>query len=286
MKNTRTIMCLTLILTMLALFAAPAFAETVETAALPEELTLEMIAEANSYEKLMESFSSYCIHHDYDGEYSGITYADSELVYDYLLDSAIVYANGQLCEFNEGAFGVRLYVGMEPNLEWTMGPVLYAPEEEIVEVVQDGEKLIVKTRYSEQDYGEETEEGYIEYIYEVDRQTLCQLGGSHTVYAPDGTATYKKDVYMEYDVERPAQAQELFDRMNPKEDYRTVTIVAEPGTENETVYSVNTARGDSARIYYNLDYKAFYTDPECTQVYEGGADTTQDLTLYVTKEEK
>ena len=283
MKNTRTIMCLTLILAMLALFAAPAFAET---AVSPEDITLEMLAEANSHEKLMESYSSYCIHHDYDGEYSGITYADSELVYDNLLDFAIVYANGQLGEINEGAFAVRLYVDMEPNLEWTMGPVLYSPEEEIVEVVQDGEKFIVKTRSSEQDYGEETEEGYIEYIYEVDRQTLCFLGGSHTVYAPDGTATDKKDVDMEYDVERPAQAQELFDRMNPKEDYRTVTVVADPGTENETAYSVNTARGDSVRLYCSDDYKTLYIDPECTQVYAGGADPTQDLTLYVTKEEK
>ena len=283
MKNTRTIMCLTLFLTMLALFAAPAFAET---AVSPETLTLEMLAEANSYEKLMESCSSYRIHYDYNGEYSGSTYADSELFYDYLPDSATVYASGQLCEIKEGAFAVRLYVGMKPNLEWTMGLVLYSPEEEIVEVVQDGEKLIVKTHLFEQGYGEETEEGYGEYIYEVDMQTLCYLGGSYTVYAPDGTATYKMAVNVEYDVERPAQAQELFDRMNPKEDYRTVTVVADPGTENETVYSVNTARGDSASIYYNLDYKAFYTDPECTQLYEGGADTTQDLTLYATKEEK
>ena len=283
MKNTRTIMCLTLLLAMLALFAAPAFAETAVT---PEAVTLEMLAEANSHEKLLESCSSYCMHYDYNGEYSGNTYADSELFYTYLPNSVTVYANGQLCEIKEGTFAVRLYVGVEPDLEWTTGLIMYSPEEEIVEVVPDGEKLIVKTRTSEQYYGEEIEGSYGEFIYEVDMQTLRYLGGSYTVYAPDGTAAYKTASNVEYDVERPAQAQELFDRMNPKGDHRTVTIVAEPGTENETVYSVNTARGDSARIYYNLDYKAFYTDPECTQVYEGGADTTQDLTLYVTKEEK
>ena len=175
---------------------------------------------------------------------------------------------------------------MEPDLEWTTGLVMYSPEEEIAEVAQNGEKLIVKTRFFEQDYGEETEDGYGEFIYEVDMQTLFFLGGSYTVYAPDGSVTYKMALNVEYDVERPAEAQDLFDRMNPKEDYRTVTIVADPGTENETVYSVNTARGDSARLYCGGDYKTLYTDPECTQVYEGGADTTQNQTLYVTKEEK
>lgn len=269
--------CLFMVLMFLALSVVSAAAVSTE------DITLEMLAEANSHEKLMEKHGSYHQHFEYPGEISGSTYADSELFYTCIPDSAIVYTNGQQCEIDDGVFAVHLYVGTEPDLEWTTGLIGYVPEEEIVEVVQEGERFIVKTLLAS---GDETEDGYCEFVYEVDMQDLCLLGGSYTDYAPDGTILYEMVWNVAYDVERPAQAQEMFDRMNPKEDYRTVTIVAEPGAENETVYSVNTARGDSACIYYSLDYKAFYTDPECTQVYEGGADTTQDLTLYVTKDEK
>lgn len=88
MKNRKLWVCLSLTLMILALFAVSA------AAVCPEELTLEMLVEANSHEKLMESCSSYYIHYDYNGEYSGSTYADSELIYDYILDSVTVHGPG------------------------------------------------------------------------------------------------------------------------------------------------------------------------------------------------
>ena len=243
MKNKKIGIFLLLAVLIIAVLAACAVTSA------PEEFSLERFAEVNSHEKLMEKHSSYHMYIEYSNGISGGTYADSELHYTYLPNSASVYANGQCCAIQDGAFSVHLFAGVDPNLEWAMGLTIYDPEEELIEAVPDGEKLIVKTRLSEPSFGEDIEGGYCEYIYEMDRQDLRDLDSSYTSYTADGAEVFHVDYHVEYDVERPAQAQELFERMNPQEDYRTVTIVLDPGTEQEAVFTARTRRGDSVSLH-------------------------------------
>ena len=271
--------CLLLAAMLLAVLALSA------SAASAGEVTLEMLAEANSAEKLLENHQSYCFYNEYEGESFGGTYTDSELCYMHQADNAMIYANGQEGELSDGAFVVRLYAGVQPDLEWTLGLVMTSPEEEVIEVVEEEEKLIVKTRSSLLAYGEEIEGGYCEYIYEVDPEQLFLLGGSYTSYTPEGVASIYTTWHVEYDVERPAQAQELLERVNPQQDYRTVTIVLDPGTENETVCLARTCRGDYAEIHLGEEYSTLYSDAECTQPFAGGSDPSKDITLYASKAE-
>ena len=62
-------------------------------------------------------------------------------------------------------------------------------------------------------------------------------------------------------------------------DRRNVTLILDPGTENETVFKTTTLKDDRVRIYMPAGYQ-LYTDPECTTLYNGNTDHCEDLTLY------
>ena len=61
---------------------------------------------------------------------------------------------------------------------------------------------------------------------------------------------------------------------------RTVTIVADPGTEKETVYRQTVAKGCIINIGFSSEHSSLYTDKACTKEYSGGADLNKNLTLY------
>ena len=68
------------------------------------------------------------------------------------------------------------------------------------------------------------------------------------------------------------------------ENVRTVTIVSNPGTENEKTESVQIPNGMQACISPNWDVEktmTLYTDAACTQLFEGIWNVDADLTIYV-----
>ncbi|MBQ0018630.1 MAG: hypothetical protein KBS63_05465 [Clostridiales bacterium] len=68
------------------------------------------------------------------------------------------------------------------------------------------------------------------------------------------------------------------------EDCRVVTIIADPGTDDEKVYKQTIAKGCIIRMGLSMEYPSLYTDEACTQEYTGGADLNKDLTLYTVHE--
>lgn len=64
------------------------------------------------------------------------------------------------------------------------------------------------------------------------------------------------------------------------EDHRTVTVIADPGTEQETVYTQTIAKGCRINIGFSAEHSSLFTDEACTQEFAGGADLNEDLTLY------
>ena len=71
----------------------------------------------------------------------------------------------------------------------------------------------------------------------------------------------------------------LTDAVNA-EDSRVVTIIADLGTDDETIYKQAIAKGCIINIGLSLEHPSLYTDEACTQEYTGGADLNNDLTLY------
>ena len=64
------------------------------------------------------------------------------------------------------------------------------------------------------------------------------------------------------------------------EDSRVLTIIADPGADNETVYKQSIAKGCIIHVGLSSEHSSLYTDEACTQEYAGGADLNNDLTLY------
>ena len=68
------------------------------------------------------------------------------------------------------------------------------------------------------------------------------------------------------------------------ENLRTVTIVSNPGTENEKTESIQVAKGLQVKCsadYFVEEFFTLYADEACTQVFEEGSDVNTDLTIYV-----
>lgn len=76
------------------------------------------------------------------------------------------------------------------------------------------------------------------------------------------------------------------EKLNNPETH-TVTITADPNTENEKVYSKTIGNGVQAAVYLADNYEYLYTDPECTQLFTGSEkiNTEKDSVYYTKKSE-
>ncbi|MGN0608278.1 MAG: hypothetical protein ACI4J6_03685 [Oscillospiraceae bacterium] len=71
------------------------------------------------------------------------------------------------------------------------------------------------------------------------------------------------------------------------DDFRTLTVITDPGTENEKTYTQTVTKGSVFKIAASEEYDPqFYSDKECTQVFtDGNLDTSADQTVYMKKAE-
>ena len=98
----------------------------------------------------------------------------------------------------------------------------------------------------------------------------------------DGTRKLIRESKLSYDGEKYEVSEELKAQLDSG-DTRTVTLIADPGTDNEKEYSVSVCKGGIVQIILGEGYSTFYSDEACTQVYEGIADRENDKTLYTKK---
>ena len=123
--------------------------------------------------------------------------------------------------------------------------------------------------------------------YTLDAKTR-EMTSIKTVYTyKDGTIE-EGIVTITRDVEAPEGAQPFLAYEQEIEDWRTVTIVSNPGTESEKTESVRVAKG--LPISFSPDWdveKAFalYADADCTQAIEDLPDVHSDATVYIKWEE-
>lgn len=69
------------------------------------------------------------------------------------------------------------------------------------------------------------------------------------------------------------------------QDLRTVTVIADPGTQDETMYSVQVGKGCMVQIFCSPEHPNLYLDAECTQPVEFIDDYDSDLLLYTLRED-
>ena len=71
------------------------------------------------------------------------------------------------------------------------------------------------------------------------------------------------------------------------DDFRTLTVITDPGTDDEKTYTQTVTKGSAFQIIASEEYDPeFNSDKECTQVCtDESLDTTDDQTVYMKKAE-
>lgn len=119
--------------------------------------------------------------------------------------------------------------------------------------------------------------------YVLDAKTLDVIsvkGGS----VSDSGEKYEGAIYVTYNAEFPEGMKKLVEYAQQTEDMRTVTIVFNPGADNEKTEGVQVPKGLQVEFYTDSsDENPFtlYADAACTQVMELDTDVNSDLTVYI-----
>lgn len=118
--------------------------------------------------------------------------------------------------------------------------------------------------------------------YVLDAKTRELITSRSVIQYSDGT-TY--DVFTEffYDAETPDILKTMLAYDQQTEDLRTITVVSNPGAENEISQDVQVPKGLAVELS-PADYSdvyALYADAECTEEFLFTEDYDSDLTIYV-----
>lgn len=238
------------------------------------DITLSEVIEANKTENLLKHYDSFYFTSIYDGKVVNRLYVDSELYYYWESDN-YRFITGEDFQFvyEDGTYyGMLLADGAEYN-DWY--DCLYLSddmlEEELLEAVDDGEVIVMKTELDTEktkEMLEKEEDSYlsgdvIRYTYKLDAKTYALLEIRVFLLHADKTSEDWGTMTAAYNVERPVGANELLERSKPETDIRTVTIVLDPNTEKEKIYTRTVRKGDLIGVNVPEGY-ALYEDEACT----------------------
>ena len=114
--------------------------------------------------------------------------------------------------------------------------------------------------------------------------TTRELTSVKTVYTYEDGTVSEGIVTITRDVEMPQGMKKMAEYAQQTEDLRTVTVVFNPGAENEKTETIQVPKGvqiDLTSDYYVEESYTLYADAACTQPLPEAPDTNSDLTVYV-----
>ena len=120
-----------------------------------------------------------------------------------------------------------------------------------------------------------------EYILDAKTREMISLISDYTL--DDGTA-FGSVIEVTYDTEEPEMVKTFLEYDNQTENLRSITVVSNPGIENEKIESVQVPKGLIIGFRYDEDDTSefhLYIDAACTEPYDPYMNTDSDLTLYV-----
>ena len=123
--------------------------------------------------------------------------------------------------------------------------------------------------------------------YTLDAKTR-EMVSIKTVYTYEDGSVDEGVVTITRDVEEPESMKPFLEFVQETVEMRTVTIVSNPGTENEKTETVQVPKG--LQIAFGSDWDVeetltLYADAACTQLFEETEGFDQDVTVYVKWEE-
>ncbi|MGN0483438.1 MAG: hypothetical protein ACI4HI_07785 [Lachnospiraceae bacterium] len=125
----------------------------------------------------------------------------------------------------------------------------------------------------------------LRYKYLVDEKTGEINQMKIYIFSKDGTKTVLQDIKRVRDAKKYVVDQQIEDQVFA-EDKRTITVTADPGTENERTFTQTVGKGCAIYIISEEGYSNLYSDAACTKVVSEDEDNDymQDRTYYTKKE--
>lgn len=290
----RTMLTALAVLTLSACGASPDAGSGGDT----RTVTIQELLDASRTADLLDRYGSVLVESAYAPGVDAVgavttVYMDADLCFEQSDEYHAVYADGGAYLFLDGFFGAVLaedppdlsgfdHVALDP------GPTAL---ETVTSVEEDGDTLVVRSRMAPEDLaalyeaaGADPIDGdYTTETYVLAADDLRLLSDASSLWHADGSGGEIGTVTVTYGAERPENAQILYEHLTAP-DRRTVTVVLDPGTEEERALTATAQRGDQVFPYLPEGHYDLYLDPDCTEAYTGGADPQSDLTLYSPRE--
>lgn len=126
---------------------------------------------------------------------------------------------------------------------------------------------------------------YYKNVYELDESTK-EIIHSKIYMVKGEQETFVWELTPNFDCETYVVDEKLTEGVFGK-DIRTMTVIANPGTDEEKTYTSTVKKGTGIYVIMSSEYEQnYYLDKECTQKYTGeGIDETMDVTVYIKKAE-
>ncbi|MCD8158579.1 MAG: hypothetical protein LUD77_06735 [Clostridiales bacterium] len=270
-------------------------AETTE-----EESVLEKMAYPNLSEGILYEHENYTVNkafYDEEGNIVSEHYYIDENMFAYETDSSYVHimedGQGFGYDSDAGMYFKDIFVGdaYETNFMTSRNITVYAHDETetVVSETEEEDGLKLAETVYEFDTDELTEEEQnnlanveaLVYNYHINPDTYEIVSLNVYTRTADGVETLINSAEVNYDTEPYEVSAELSAAVNG-EDFRTTTIIADPGTDKETVYSQTITKGEGLgfMLYLPEGYTGIYTDEGCTEAWSGDVDYENDVTLY------
>jgi hypothetical protein len=149
-------------------------------------------------------------------------------------------------------------------------------------VEKDGSVIVTCTTDLENVFVEEGVVSCVE-TYTIDVETR-EMTSVKTVYTYEDGTVEEGVVTIIRDAEAPEGVKAFLEYAQETENMRTVTIVSNPGTENEKTDSIQVPKGLQVSVSPDFSVEEamnLYADAACTQMFDDAWDVNTDLTIYV-----
>lgn len=262
------------------------------------EITMQEIYDACQTEALLKNHESVRISNMMDGELWGETYLTKNYAYEYIPDEEFSFAQlltDDACYYDD--VGKRLlYLSITPD---GVGDFANARAEHYVSVLvgedaldqiiesvseKDG-RITVTSILSSKNLEDLAEDGVtagkFEYVLDAKTREIISI---MTDYTYEGDSSFKLITEMTYDAEKPEMLKEFLGYVNQTENLRNITVISNPGTEQEESKSIQAPKGLIIGFEYVEDstyHFEVYTDAACTEAYDPYGDTDSDITVYI-----
>ena len=259
------------------------------------EITMQEIYDTNQTEALLKNHESLYIRNEMDGELWRETYLTKDYVFDYIPDREsdwVEFMTDDACYCYMGGDYLR-YVPISPDgvsdfasyrAEHSAAIILDAGiVSDTIESVSKKDSRITVNSVLGQEAAAElgVASGQFEYVLDAKTREMISFTSD---YAFEDGMTFGSVTEVSYDTEEPEMVKTFLEYDNQTENLRNITVVSNPGTEQEVTQSVQSPKGLIIGLRYDEDSTyAFevYTDAACTESYDPYTDTESDLTIYV-----